>query len=290
MRAPAHARSHPAPARAALPAPARPRGWGYHPRMISPTPLDRSIVLALDGHIARITLNRPDRHNALEAEDIELFRSSLATVSDDEQIRVLIVTGAGSQTFCAGASLKQLNTGRMSGALFETLTDDLASLRVPTVCAVNGGVYGGGAEIALCCDFRIGVWTSRLSVPAARLGICYPIGGLRRYVERLGLDTARRLLIANEELAADEMMGAGFLHRIVAPEDLDDQAEALARRIAGMAPLAVQGMKRILGEIAAGKLDEAAAQDTVTRCMDSEDLQEGLRAQRAGEEPHFQGR
>lgn len=247
-------------------------------------------MLTLDGHIAKITLNRPDRHNALEAEDIELFRSSLATVTDDEHVRVLIVTGSGTQTFCAGASLKQLNTGKMSGAVFETLTDDLASLRVPTICAVNGGVYGGGAEIALCCDFRIGIWNTRLSVPAARLGICYPIGGLRRYVERLGLDTARRLLVANEELTAEEMLSVGYLHQIVAPEDLEGAAEGLARRIAGMAPLAVQGMKRILGEIAAGVLDEDAARTTVARCMESEDLQEGLRAQRAGEEPRFQGR
>ncbi|MDZ7780951.1 MAG: enoyl-CoA hydratase/isomerase family protein [Gemmatimonadota bacterium] len=258
--------------------------------MISPTSLNRSIVLTVDGHVARITLNRPDRHNALESEDIQAFRSALATVSDDDGIRALVVTGAGSSTFCAGASLKQLNTGEMSGAVFDTLTDDLASLRVPTVCAVNGGAYGGGAEIALCCDFRIGVTTARLSVPAARLGICYPIGGLERYVQRLGLDTARRLLVANEELTATEMLEIGFLHRVVEPEALSDATDALADRLASLAPLAVQGMKRILGEIASGTLDEEGARETVERCMASQDLQEGLRAQRAGEDPRFQGR
>lgn len=258
--------------------------------MISPTSLNRSIVLTVDGHVARITLNRPDRHNALEADDIEAFRTALASVSDDDGIRVLVVTGAGSSTFCAGASLKQLNTGQMSGAVFDTLTDDLASLRVPTICAVNGGAYGGGAEIALCCDFRIGVTTARLSVPAARLGICYPIGGLQRYVERLGLDTARRILVANEELTAPEMLEIGFLHQVVEPKALAETTDAFARRLASHAPLAVQGMKRILGEIAAGTLDEASARETVARCMDSEDLQEGLRAQREGEDPNFRGR
>ena len=258
--------------------------------MISPTPLDRSIVLAVEGHIARITLNRPDRHNALEAEDIELFRSSLATVEADEDVRVLVLTGAGPDTFCAGASLKQLHTGHMSGAVFDTLTDDLASLRVPTVCAINGGVYGGGAEIALCCDFRVGVTTTRLSVPAARLGLCYPLGGLRRYVARLGLDTAKRILVANEEMTAVELLGIGFLHRMVEPERLDSEATAFAERLASMAPLAVQGMKRILGDIADGNLDDEAARDTIDACMTSEDLREGLRAQRAGEEPRFQGR
>ena len=258
--------------------------------MISPTPLDRSIVLAADGHVARITLNRPDRHNALEAEDIELFRSSLAAVEAEDDIRVLVITGAGPDTFCAGASLKELHTGRMNGAVFDTLTDDLASMRVPTVCAINGGVYGGGAEIALCCDFRIGVTTTRLSVPAARLGICYPLGGLRRYVARLGLDTAKRILVANEEMTAVELLGIGFLHRMVEPDRLESEASAFAERLASMAPLAVQGMKRILDDIADGALDEASARNTIEACMVSEDLREGLRAQRAGEEPRFLGR
>lgn len=258
--------------------------------MISPTPIDRSIVLDVHAHVARLTLNRPDRHNALEVEDIALFRSYLATVEADTDIRVLVVTGSGPHTFCAGASLKQMHTGKMSGAVFETLTDDLAGVRVPTVCAVNGGVYGGGAEIALSCDFRIGVSSTRLSVPAARLGICYPVGGLRRYVERLGLDTARRILVANEEFTADELLEIGFLHRIVPRADLEAETDALAHRLAGMAPLATQGMKRILGEIAAGTLDEDRATATIEACMTSEDLQEGLRAQRAGEEPRFRGR
>lgn len=258
--------------------------------MISPTPHDRSIVLAAEGPVARITLNRPDRHNALEAEDIELFRSSLATVEADEELRVLVLTGSGPDTFCAGASLKQLHTGKMSGAMFDTLTDDLASLRVPTVCAINGGVYGGGAEIALCCDFRIGVTTTRLSVPAARLGICYPLGGLRRYVARLGLDTAMRILVANEEMTAVELLGIGFLHRMVEPDKLERETTAFAERLAGMAPLAVQGMKRILTDIAQGTLDETAAREIIDTCATSDDLREGLRAQRAGEAPRFQGR
>jgi enoyl-CoA hydratase/carnithine racemase len=83
-----------------------------------------------------------------------------------------------------------MESGEMSGRIFETLTEDLAAVRVPTICALNGSAYGGGTEIALCCDFRIGVSGSRMSVPAARLGICYPASGLRRFVEALGLSTS----------------------------------------------------------------------------------------------------
>jgi len=258
--------------------------------MISPNPLDRPVLLSVQDHVARVTLNRPDRHNALEADDIELLRACLDTVDADSEVRVLIVTGSGSQTFCAGASLKQMHTGRMSGELFETLTDHLASLRTPTICSVNGGVYGGGVEIAMCCDFRIGVRTSQLSVPAARLGLCYPVGGLRRYVERLGLGAALRILVANEEMDAFEMVRIGLLHQVVEPDELGPATDALAHRIAGLAPLAAQGMKRLLLDISAGRLDEREARSVMDGCMASEDLQEGLRAQQAGETPRFRGR
>jgi enoyl-CoA hydratase/carnithine racemase len=256
-----------------------------------PSPVsERSIVLTREDHVAWIVLNRPDRHNALEAEDIELFRSSLETVAADDQVRALVVTGSGGRTFCAGASLRQIHTGDMSGEIFDTLTAQLASLRVPTICALNGGVYGGGAEIALCCDFRIGVTHTRLSVPAARLGICYPLGGLRRYVSRLGLGVAQRILVAAEELDAQEMQRVGFLHRVVPPDDLGPVTTLMAARIAALAPLAVQAMKRSLTDIADGTLDVEAATAAIARCMESEDLREGLRAQREGDEPRFEGR
>ena len=258
--------------------------------MINPMLDDRAVLLAIEGHVARIVLNRPDRHNALETQDIALFRSCLETVDADADVRVLIVTGAGGRTFCAGASLKQIEEGAMSGALFQTLTDHLATLRVPTICALNGSVYGGGAEIALCCDFRIAVTSARLSVPAARLGLCYPLGGLRRYVNRLGLSVAQRILVANEEMDGETLLRVGFLDRLVAPEELAEVTTAMAVRLAGLAPLAVQAMKRILTQVAAGALDVEGAHLAIARCLTSEDLREGLRAQRAGEEPRFMGR
>ena len=114
-------------------------------------------------------------------------------IEANRDLRVLVLTGAGDATFSSGASLAQMQTGEMSGEIFDTLTGRLAGVRVPTVCALNGNVYGGGAELALCCDFRVGRHGMRLSVPAARLGVCYPIGGLTRYVERLGLSSASRI-------------------------------------------------------------------------------------------------
>ena len=191
--------------------------------------------LDIDGHVARIVLDRPERHNSLEASDLLRFREHLAEVEGHESVRVLVLTGTGEATFCSGASLAQIESGEMSGQVFETLTHDLAAVRVPTVCALNGSAYGGGAEIALCCDFRIGVEGSRMSVPAGRLGICYPASGLRRYVEVLGPGVARRVMLAAEELDAREMLRVGFLDTLVPAERLPAETDELAARLASLA-------------------------------------------------------
>jgi enoyl-CoA hydratase/carnithine racemase len=246
--------------------------------------------LATDGHVARIVLDRPERHNALEAADLQGFRAHLAEVEADTSIRVLVVTGSGDATFCSGASLDQIESGEMSGRIFETLTEDLAAARVPTICALNGSVYGGGTEIALCCDFRIGVVGSRMSVPAARLGICYPATGLKRYIDALGPAVTRRVMLAGEELDSEEMLRTGFLDRLVSPEELGDATGEMAAHLAGLAPLAVQAMKRILRALSLGVLDDRETEELVARCEASEDLREGLRARREGRTAEFRGR
>lgn len=238
----------------------------------------------------RITLNRPARHNALEAEDVERLKDALASATARPAARVVVLTGSGDETFCSGASLDQMASGDMSGALFDTLTDRLARLPLPTVARVNGSVYGGGVELALCCDFRIGVRGSRLRVPAARLGVCYPPGGLRRYLGRLGLGAASRILLAAEELDADEMLRIGYLTHLVDRADLDPQVQLLTDRIATLAPLAVRNMKRILMDLSESRLDPEEAERLVEECSESRDIREGLEAWREGRTPDFRGR
>lgn len=246
--------------------------------------------LATDGPIARIVLDRPERHNALEAEDLRRFRDHLAAVEANESVRVLVLSGTGDKTFCSGASLEQIESGEMSGAIFETLTGDLASLGIPTICSLNGSAYGGGVELALCCDFRIGVTGSRMSVPASRLGICYPVSGLRRYLDTLGPGVTRGIMLAGEELDAEEMLRVGFLDRLVSTAELEASTIELATRLAGFAPLAMRAMKEILRGLALGTLDPAEAEALVARCEASDDLKEGLRARREGRAPRFHGR
>ena len=246
--------------------------------------------LTRTGGVACIRLDRPQQHNSLGSADIRALREALAAIGADSELRVLLLTGAGERSFCSGASLKELASGEMSGELFSTLTDALASLELPTVCALNGDAWGGGAELALCCDYRLGVEGMRMRVPAARIGLCYPLSGLQRYVGKLGLDVATRMLVGAEEFDAQGLREAGFLHRVLPREQLQAQAMELAQSLADLAPLAVRTMKRLLGQIARGDLDARTAQLAIDACAASADLQEGLTAQREKRTPRFSGR
>ena len=248
------------------------------------------IRLAHAAGIATITLSRPERHNALGAEDVTALLQHLDAVEQDESIRVVVLTGAGDRTFCAGASLDEMESGAMDEHRFETATDRLASLDRPTICALNGNAYGGGAELALCCDFRVGMSGMKVAVPAARLGVCYPPGGLTRYAHRLGYGAAARLFLAAEEMDAEELYRLGFLTHLVATEELQATVDGLSERIAALAPLAVRGMKEILRGALDGAIPREAANALVERAAQSNDLREGLAARREGREPDFRGR
>jgi len=160
---------------------------------------------------------------------------------------------------------------------------------VPTICALNGNVFGAGVELALSCDFRLGVEGSRLRVPAAAIGICYPSSGVQRLVQGLGVNLARRILLAAEEFDARAMLDMGFLDYLVLPGSFASATDELAGKIAGLAPLAVRSMKNILRQVLDGSVDEEQVKELTDMCAHSEDFREGLAAQREKREPRFSG-
>lgn len=252
--------------------------------------MTNTVLFEQSGHVARITLNNPDRHNSLGGDELKALQAHFDTVEADDSVRVLVVTGNGEKTFCAGAALHQLSGGEIEPDFFQHTTDKLAALRVPTICALNGSVFGGGVELALSCDFRVGVEGSRLRVPAAQIGLCYPLSGIKRFVERLGVNLAKRVLVSAEEFDDREMLALGFLDQLVPRDKLAATTTEMAERMAGLAPLAVQAMKEILQQAAGGGIDMERAQALSKRCADSEDLREGFKAQREKRAPDFTGR
>jgi enoyl-CoA hydratase/carnithine racemase len=248
-----------------------------------------TIIYSRSGHVARLRLNKPEVHNSLGSADMQAIKVCLNEIADDSSVRVLIVTGTGGKTFCAGAALNELSTGEISGDSFQEVTRVLAGLEIPTICAINGNLFGAGVELALSCDFRLGIEGSRLRVPAAALGLCYPVDGIKRFVERLGPNVAKRLLIAAEQFDAAEMLSIGFLDYLVPADQLGEKSEALAQKIAELAPLAVRAMKKIVGATSALSIS-AEAQQLSKQCLESEDLKEGFIAQREKRQPVFIGR
>jgi len=249
-----------------------------------------TILYNCTGHVGRLVLNNPQRHNALGQEQLEAIKAQLTQIAADQHLRVLIVTGVGEKTFCAGASLQELSDGQIGDEAFQQVTGQLADLAIPTICAMNGDVFGGGVELAVSCDFRIGIEGCRMRVPAAAIGLCYPLSGINRFVECLGVNLTKRILVASEEFSALALLEMGFLDHLVLARNLDGFANNFAQHIAGLAPLAVQSMKSILRQAATGTIDQEAARGLSILCLESRDLREGFAAKREKRSPFFEGR
>lgn len=244
--------------------------------------------LHIDQHLACITLRRPKVANRLEIQDLQTLEQHLAVVNETPDVRVLLLQSEGRH-FCSGFNIGAV-PGVDAGALFERLTDAWENARPITIAAIQGGVYGGATDLALACDFRLGTRACEMFVPAARLGLHFYRGGMTRYVNRLGLGMAKRILLACETLDADAMLACGFLDRLYEDEPvLQAEATALAQSLCELAPLALAGMKRHLNAIARHELDPAQLASDIARAGASRDLAEGVQAWQERRTPRFTG-
>src|SRR5471032_2727592 len=198
-----------------------------------------SPVLELKCARATVRLNRPKHLNRLQPDDLDALLKLFDRIEADPAIRVLVLTGAG-RAFSAGYDLNSVAQRAASaveeksaGSAFEVVANRLEDLGVPTICRLNGGVYGGSTDLALACDFRIGVDTCEMFMPAARLGLHYYKSGIGRYVSRLGLDNAKKLFLTAEKIGAAEMLRIGYLTAMVPAEALDEEVDRLAAVLAG---------------------------------------------------------
>ena len=250
-------------------------------------------VLEISGGRATIRLNRPKHLNRLQTEDLGDLMKLFDRIEADPAIRVLVLTGTG-RAFSAGYDLNSVAERATSkvvqnraGSAFEVVADRLEDLGVPTICRLNGGVYGGSTDLALACDFRIGVDTAEMFMPAARLGLHYYRSGIKRYVTRLGIDNAKMLFLTAQKITAPEMLRIGYLTAMVAPEFLDEEVDKLANILAGNAPVAMRGMKRAINEFSRGKLDEEAADRRARDSMRGAEIKEGIKAFAEKRPPRF---
>ncbi len=252
-------------------------------------------LLIIEGQVARITLNRPRYKNRIEADDILVLTNFFNHLAADRNVRAVILTGAGAEIFSAGFDLNALAAGAVGDAAdgpggFGAMVDALERLPQPTIARLNGSIYGGATDLALACDFRIGTAGIEAAMPAARLGLHYYKSGIFRYLSRLGLDNAKRMFLTAERIGAAELLRIGFLTQIAEKQYFDETVDALANTLADNAPLAVQGVKLSLNEIARQAWNEPAFQSRAAAALGSADLQEGIAAYKEKRRPDFKAK
>jgi len=256
-----------------------------------------SIDLALDGEgIARITINRPDKRNALDAEHYEALSRAWIQVRDDPAVRVAVITGAGDKAFCAGADLKRfIGRDQDLSELWLTQKDPLLNrgLEVwkPVIAAVNGACLAGGLTLLLATDIRIAVPHATFGLPEVKRGVIAGNGGSQRVMGQLPYCIAMELLLTGDALSADEAARRGLINAVVEPARLIETAYGYARRIAANAPLAVQAAKELaVRSRDLGLAEGLRLEQLVNRTLQqSDDVKEGRAAFAEKRAPRFKG-
>ncbi|HSE48969.1 MAG TPA: enoyl-CoA hydratase-related protein [Terriglobales bacterium] len=195
--------------------------------------------------IAYVTVNRPDKLNALNMQVMTDLRDAFTDIRDDAEVRVAILTGAGEKAFVAGADIGELNKQDPVSAKAYThkgqaVLDLIENLGKPVIACINGFALGGGCELSMACTFRLASENAKLGQPEVKLGIMAGYGGTQRLPRLVGRGLAMQLLLSGEMIGAQEAHRIGLVNEVTAPAELLPRAEAIAQKIIANAPLAVQ--------------------------------------------------
>lgn len=249
-------------------------------------------LFTIDGALATITLNRPAHRNRLHNEDLAMLLQIFEQIEANPAIHVVVLTGRVVQpkpVFCAGFHIGEFDEAQ-SKFTFEDVAQALERLRPITICALAGSVYGGATDLALACDFRLGVQGMEMHMPAGALGMHYYPSGMQRYVSRMGLAAAKKAFLTALPFSAEDLLAVGYLDELWPPDELQTAVVALCARVCALAPLAIQDMKRSLNEIASGGYDADRIRKREASSKTTEDFSEGRKAFFERRSPRFSGR
>ena len=211
-----------------------------------------ALEIVVQDHVATLTLNRPEAMNSIDPEMREQLHAAWKRIKEDDDIRVVILTGAGEKAFCTGSDLKKTMPPKESFAelTFGRATSDhlLAGLDTdkPLICAVNGYAMGGGMELALACDIRVASDNAVFALSEVRIGSIPGAGGTQRLPRAIGSSNAMLMLLTGDRVDAAEALRIGLVSKVVCREELLPAAQEIARRIAQNAPLSVRSIKRLV--------------------------------------------
>lgn len=256
----------------------------------------QTILVEKKEGIGYLTLNRPDVRNAFNQEMIDEIREALRLIDKDEQIRVLIITGAG-KAFQAGADIAELSVMKPMELLrwnegIVRINAALEKLRQPVIAAINGAAMGGGMELALSCTLRVMAEPAKMALPEVKLGIIPGTGGTQRLPRLIGKGQAAELILTGKILDAAEAYRIGLVNTVVPDGETVKAAEELARAIMANAPIAVELAKDAFEVGKDLPLEQAVqySQKNCATCFSTEDMKEGMAAFLEKRRPEFKGK
>jgi enoyl-CoA hydratase len=256
-----------------------------------------NLIVTDRGTCRIITINRPDKLNALNKKTLLEIERCLMEAEQSDDVRVLVITGAGDKSFVAGADIAEMKNLNCADAeefsrLGHRVMDSIEDMRLPVIAAVNGFALGGGLELALACDFIYASENAKLGLPETSLGLIPGFGGTTRLGRRIGLALSKELIYTAKPLSAERALAAGLVNKVVAAGEVVDEVVKLAEGIARNGPYAIALSKRILIENQDSDHSSAnlCEQHSFGLVFGSEDHNEGINAYLEKRKPSFEGR
>jgi enoyl-CoA hydratase/carnithine racemase len=251
-----------------------------------------------DGGVGYVIFNNPERRNAVSLDMWARTTEILADFERDDEVRVVVLTGAGGKAFVSGADVSRFESERSSleatrvyNQTVEKANASIYEFPKPTIAMIRGYCIGGGLGLALCCDLRICSDNSKFAIPAAKLGLGYGYPGVKRLTDVVGPAFAKEIFYTARQFDAEEARLMGIVNRVVLEAELEDYVKSYADTIAVNAPLTVKTAKYIVNEAVKdeSKRDLARCRELVEQCFASNDYTEGRRAFMEKRKPAFTG-
>jgi enoyl-CoA hydratase len=256
------------------------------------------IIRRREGGIGHVVFNNPEKRNAVSLEMWQAVDEALEAFAGDDDIRVVVLSGAGDKAFVSGADISKFEDERSSAeavahynATTARIYGRLYAFPKPTIAQITGSCVGGGVALAVCCDLRICGERARFAIPAAKLGLGYGFAGLERLVNLIGPAFAKEMFFTARLFSAAEAYEMGLVNRVVPDDRVESYVADYAKTITGNAPLTVGSVKAIVGEVLKDRdaRDLAMCEELVKRCFASRDYVEGRQAFLEKRKPQFIG-